>query len=123
VLRGITDDPGRVLDEASAFLTTSAFEGQALAIVEAMVHGCPVVAYDVRYGPRDHLANGGGVLVPDGDIDALAAAIVRVIDDPDEHARLAREAAQMARRVDPDRVTEALAQAVRDVLAAPSRRA
>ncbi|WP_019179966.1 glycosyltransferase [Microbacterium yannicii] len=123
VLRGTTDDPGRVLDAASAFLTTSAFEGQALAIVEAMVHGCPVVAYDVRYGPRDHLANGGGVLVPDGDEAALAAAIVRVIDDPEEHARLAREAAQMARRVDPDRVTEALAQAVHDVLAAPSRRA
>jgi len=123
VLRGITDDPGRVLDEASAFLTTSAFEGQALAIVEAMVHGCPVVAYDVPYGPRDHLANGGGVLVPDGDEDALAAAIVRVVADPEEHARLAREAALMARRVDPDRVTAALVQAVEDVLAAPSRRA
>lgn len=122
VLRGITDDPGRVLDEASAFLTTSAFEGQALAIVEAMVHGCPVVAYDVPYGPRDHLANGGGVLVPNGDEDALAAAIVRVIADPEEHARLAREAAQMERRVDPDRVTEALVQAVNDVLSAPSRR-
>lgn len=123
VLRGITDEPERVLDEASAFLTTSAFEGQALAIVEAMVRGTPVVAYDVPYGPRDHLANGGGVLVPDGDEAALAAAIVRVVADPEEHARLSREAAQMARRVDPDRVTEALAQAVADVLAAPSRRA
>ncbi|MGN8551554.1 UNVERIFIED_CONTAM: glycosyltransferase [Microbacterium sp. SLM126] len=122
VLRGITGEPERVLDAASAFLTTSAFEGQALAIVEAMVRGTPVVAYDVPYGPRDHLANGGGVLVPDGDEAALAAAIVRVIADPEEHARLSREAAQMARRVDPDRVTEALAQAVADVLAAPSRR-
>ena len=122
VLRGITDEPGRVLDEASAFLTTSAFEGQALAIVEAMVHGCPVVAYDVPYGPRDHLAEGGGILVPDADEQALAEAIVKVIADPEEHARLAREAAQMARRVDPARVTAALVQAVEDVLAAPSRR-
>lgn len=123
VLRGITDDPEHVLDEASAFLTTSAFEGQALAIVEAMVRGTPVVAYDVPYGPRDHLANGGGVLVPNGDEAALADAIVRVIADPEEHARLSREAAQMARRVDPDLVTAALAQAIEDVLAAPSRRA
>lgn len=123
VLRGITDDPQKVLDEASAFLTTSAFEGQALAIVEAMVRGTPVVAYDVPYGPRDHLAEGGGVLVPSGDEGALAAAIVRVIADPEEHARLSREAAQMARRVDPERVTAALAQAVEDVLAVPSRRA
>jgi poly(glycerol-phosphate) alpha-glucosyltransferase len=123
VLRGITDDPEKVLDAASAFVTTSAFEGQALAIVEAMVRGTPVIAYDVPYGPRDHLADGGGVLVPNGDEAALAAAIVRVIADPEEHARLAREAAQMTRRVDPDLVTAALAQAVEDVLAAPSRRA
>ncbi|WP_137844249.1 glycosyltransferase [Microbacterium sp. 2FI] len=122
-LRGITDDPERVLDAASVFVTASAFEGQALAIVEAMVRGCPVVAYDVPYGPRDHLAHGGGVLVPDGDEAALAAAIVRVLEDPEEHARLSREAAQMARRVDPDHVTAALAQAVADVIAAPSRRA
>ena len=35
-----------------------AFEGQGLSIAEALVHGCPVVAYDVRYGPRDLLADG-----------------------------------------------------------------
>ena len=57
-LRGRTDDPGRVLDEASVFLSTSAFEGQGLAIAEALAHGCPVIAYDVRYGPREILAAG-----------------------------------------------------------------
>ena len=47
VLRGRTDDPGAVLDAASVFLSTSAFEGQGLSLAEALAHGCPVIAYDV----------------------------------------------------------------------------
>nr|WP_274637671.1 glycosyltransferase [Microbacterium bovistercoris] len=121
-LRGSTDDPGRVLDEASALVFTSAFEGQGLAVVEALAHGCPVVSYDVRYGPRDALADGGGILVADGDEDGLTRALVQVLDDPDLRVRLSREAVQAARRVDPEHVMDALAAAVRDVLAAPSRR-
>ncbi|WP_029145942.1 glycosyltransferase [Microbacterium luticocti] len=123
VLCGQTDDPGRVLDEASVLLFTSAFEGQGLAVVEALAHGCPVVAYDVRYGPRDALQDGGGVLVPDGDVAALTDALVRVLGDVDLRVRLSREAVQAARRVDPEHVMDALACAVRDVLAVPSRRA
>ncbi|MDF2045223.1 glycosyltransferase, partial [Microbacterium sp. Kw_RZR3] len=64
-LPGLTNDPGAVLDGAAVYLTTSAFEGQGLALAEALAHGTPVVAYDIRYGPRDMLAGGGGILVPD----------------------------------------------------------
>ena len=122
-LRGTTDDPGRELDEAAAFLSTSAFEGQGLSIAEALAHGCPVVAYDVRYGPRDMLAEGGGMLVPDGDTDALAAALIELLTDVDLRARLTAEAVAAARAVHPDHAMAALAQAVADVLERPSRRA
>lgn len=121
-LRGTTTEPGAALDEASVFLSTSAFEGQGLSIGEALAHGCPVVSYDVRYGPREALAGGGGVLVPDGDEAALARALVRVLSDPGEHARLAAEAADSARRLDPAHVMDALAIAVGDALARPIRR-
>jgi glycosyltransferase involved in cell wall biosynthesis len=76
----------------------------------------------VRYGPRDALADGGGILVPDGDVAGLTAALVRVLEDPELRVRLSREAVQSARRVDPEHVMDALAAAVRDVLAVPSRR-
>ncbi|MET0829566.1 MAG: glycosyltransferase [Microbacterium sp.] len=122
VLRGLTTDPGHELDEASAFLSTSAFEGQGLSIAEALVRGCPVVAYDVRYGPRDMLANGGGMLVPDADIDALAAALVELLTDVELRARLTAEAVAASRAVHPEHAMAALAQAVADVLARPSRR-
>jgi glycosyltransferase involved in cell wall biosynthesis len=121
-LHGSVTDPDRVLDEASVLLFTSAFEGQGLAVVEALAHGCPVVSYDVRYGPRDALADGGGILVPDGHAAGLTAALVRVLEDPELRVRLSHEAVQAARRVDPEHVMQALAAAVRDVLAVPSRR-
>ena len=123
VLRGLTDDPGHELDQASVFLSTSAFEGQGLSIAEALVHGCPVVAYDVKYGPGDLLAQGGGMLVPDGDIEALAAALIEVVSDVELRARLTAEAVAAARSVHPDHAMAALALAVEDVLAQPSRRA
>ena len=122
VLRGLTEDPGRELDEASVFASTSAFEGQGLSIAEALVHGCPVVAYDVKYGPRDLLAGGGGILVPDADLPALAAALVRLLTDVELRARLTAEAVAAARAVHPEHAMAALAQAVDDVLARPSRR-
>jgi poly(glycerol-phosphate) alpha-glucosyltransferase len=122
VLHGGTDEPEQVLDEASALLFTSAFEGQGLAVVEALAHGCPVVSYDVRYGPREALAAGGGILVPDGDVVALGAALARVLDDVDTRVRLSHEAVDAARAVDPQRVMTSLASAVRDVLGRPSRR-
>ncbi|MBN9173518.1 MAG: glycosyltransferase, partial [Microbacterium sp.] len=83
----------------------------------------PVVAYDVRYGPREALAASGGVLVPDGDVDALTAGLVRVLDDVDTRVRLSHEAVDAARAVDPEHVMVALASAVGDVLGRPSRRA
>jgi poly(glycerol-phosphate) alpha-glucosyltransferase len=122
VLRGLTEDAGRELDAASVFVSTSAFEGQGLSMAEALVHGCPVVAYDVRYGPRALLADGGGILVPDADLDALAAALVRLLTDVELRARLTAEAVAAARAVHPEHAMAALAQAVTDVLARPSRR-
>jgi poly(glycerol-phosphate) alpha-glucosyltransferase len=122
-LRGITHAPDRELGAAEVFLSTSAFEGQGLSIAEALAHGCPVVTYDVRYGPRDALARGGGVLVPDGDEAALGDALVRVLSDPMERTRLAAEAVESARRLDPAHVMGALAEAASTALSRPSRRA
>src|SRR5690606_10282559 len=80
-LMGQTDDPLAVLRRASLMVTATAFEGQGLSIVEALAAGCPVVSYDVRYGPGDALGRGGGILIPSGDEDALAAGIRRMLTD------------------------------------------
>lgn len=121
-LPGLTLDPGSVLDSASVYLTTSAFEGQGLALAEALAHGVPVVAYDIRYGPRDMLAAGGGILVPDGDADALADALTRVLGDAALRKRLATEARRAAAALSPERAMDTLAAAVATTLSRPPRR-
>ena len=121
-LPGLTNDPGAVLDGAAVYLTTSAFEGQGLALAEALAHGTPAVAYDIRYGPRDMLAGGGGILVPDGDEDALVAALVRLLTDAETRERLSTEAVQAASALGPARAMRTLAAACGDALSRPRRR-
>ncbi len=121
-LPGLTLDPDAVLDSAAVYLTTSAFEGQGLALAEALAHGVPVVAYDIRYGPRDMLARGGGILVPDGDERALADALARLLTDAALRRRLAAEARAAAAALAPERAMETLAAATAEALSRPTRR-
>ena len=70
------------LGHASAFvLPTRTMEGHPKALAEAMVVGTACIATDVP-GNRDLIDDGvSGLLVPPGDIAALAKAIDRVLDD------------------------------------------
>lgn len=123
VLAGYTDSPGTVLDRASLLVTSTAFEGQPLGVVESLLHGTPVVSYDVRYGIRDVLGAGGGVLVPDGDVDALSQALRRLLTDHELLARLSAEAPSVAAAWSPERSLAALTAAIAAAAAHPSRRA
>lgn len=84
---------------SSAFLLTSRFEGYPLATLEAMSHGCPVVAYDVKYGPREQITHGvDGFLVEPGDIPGLARHLVQLTTDPELVARMSTAARAKAER-------------------------
>ena len=59
-------------------------------IVEAMACGRPWVATD-SLGLHDHLSDGdGGILVPPGDTEAFADALVTLLNSPTEASRLGR---------------------------------
>jgi len=81
-LLGHRDDVGALLDAADLFVFPSFYEGSAGAVIEAMARRLAVVASDIP-PLREVLGEGeGGVLVPPGDGAALAAAVVRLLDDP-----------------------------------------
>jgi len=81
---GFVDNPFAFMAKASVFVLSSAWEGLPTVLIEALACGCPVVATDCRSGPREILDNGRyGRLVPVGDHEALAKAILETLDNPD----------------------------------------
>jgi hypothetical protein len=78
---------------ASGFLLTSLFEGFPLAPLESLSFGCPVIAYDVKYGLREQVTDDvDGFLVPPGDIRGMADRILQMIRDPQLVSRLSEAA-------------------------------
>jgi glycosyltransferase involved in cell wall biosynthesis len=102
---GWATDPHPTLRESTLFAFPSRYEGFGQALIEAMACGLPVVAADCPTGPGEIITNGvDGLLVPVEDPDALAAAIVRLIDDPDLRTRLGTAALSVRDRYSLERV-------------------
>lgn len=87
-----TTTVAELLAESDAFLLTSYSEGISNAALEAMAAGLAVIS-TAAGGMREAITNGvDGVLVPVGDVEAVASAITRLAGDEHERWRLGRAA-------------------------------
>lgn len=95
---GFLDHAGKTRegDAADIFINTNDIDNAPVAVLEAVAMGLPVVATDV--GGLRHLLRDGetGLLVPAGDADAMATAVLRLLTDSALATRLATAARRTA---------------------------
>lgn len=99
MLPGFITQLPSLMQRALAFVLSSKFEGFPNVLLESLAHACPAIAFDCPTGPREIIRHGiDGLLVKAGDVRGLAAAMRRLLQEPELRSRLARAAPEVRRR-------------------------
>jgi len=107
VFTGKLDDVTSALSNADIFVLPSRYEGFPNALCEAMACGLACVSYDCDSGPAEiieHRKN--GLLVPDGDVDALTDTMRELIRDDALREAIATEAVKVTQRYSVDAILD-----------------
>mgnify|MGYP002547794038 CR=1 FL=1 len=94
ILPGRTDNIIDEIQDAALFVLPSDYEGMPNALAEAMALGLPCIATDCPAGGSRFLINNGlnGILVPVGDKEKLAEAMVSVVLDKERATAMGENA-------------------------------
>lgn len=105
-LMGLSSNVAEDIKDARLFVLPSDYEGMPNALLEAMALGLPCISTDCPCGgPATVIRSGeNGLLVPVGDEQALAEAMLKLIRDDGFAARLGRNAGISAQRFLPEAV-------------------
>ena len=80
---GFVENPFQYMARAAVLVLPSLYEGLPGVLIQALACACPVVSTDCPGGSREILADGQyGALVPVGDADAMARAVLDELENP-----------------------------------------
>jgi glycosyltransferase involved in cell wall biosynthesis len=96
------------IEKAAMFVLFSSQEGMPNSLIEAMSLGLPCISSDCPCGgPRDLITNGeNGLLVPVKDKEALKAAMLKILKDPEFADRIGRNAVKVQEKYSPGAVNK-----------------
>lgn len=95
------------MKRASVYAMTSHSEGFPFVLIEAMSCGLPVVAFDVRVGPKAIINdNRNGILVADGDFDSFGKALCELMENPELRLNYSKNAVERASDFTEEKIVE-----------------
>ena len=96
LLAGSNDKALAFVAKGTAFALTSDFEGMPNVLLEAMAAGVPCVSTRCPMGPEELITDGeNGILVNVGAVDEVAAALNKIIENPDFADKLSKNAREI----------------------------
>lgn len=91
-----TEGKRREWEAADIFINTTRIDNQPVSVIEACAMGLPVVSTSVGGIPHLLRHEETGLLVADGDVQAMSDAIVRLVEDESLAGRLSRNGRALA---------------------------
>lgn len=98
-LHDFSHNPTIIFQNAVCSILTSDYEGFGLVLIESLAAGTPIVAYDIKYGPKDIIRNNiNGYLVQKGNRTELAEKVMTIMKDPILAKQLSFHAKEVVQR-------------------------
>ncbi|OAW30475.1 glycosyltransferase [Staphylococcus epidermidis] len=95
-LYGYTIHPYETLRNFRCVISTSQSEVQSLSMIEGMLAGKPIIAFDIKYGPSQFIFNNqNGYLIPNKDVQSMADAVLDIMHDTNKYIKFGEESREI----------------------------
>jgi glycosyltransferase involved in cell wall biosynthesis len=121
-LLGFREEVRELIAQFTLFVLPSAHEGMGTSLLEAQALGVPIIASRVGGIPEVVKDGMTGRLVPVGDAEALASAVIETLQHPEEGARWAARARTEVRALSAERMVERTIEVYQSVLSTRAAR-
>lgn len=116
-LKGYTNNPTKEMSESLFSVITSEYEGLPYSVLESLMVGTPVIAYDFKYGPKDLIKDGwNGKLVANGNISELAEVMIELLTNRNNLKQMSLNAPKLSESFDSRYITNQLLSIMNDVV-------
>ena len=92
-LHNYSDNIENLLCSSEVSILTSSMEGFPLCLLESIACSCPVISYDIKYGPSEIISNNkNGFLIPPGNENMFADKIIEILSNHNLQKQMSKNA-------------------------------